>query len=352
MTAPRATWAVQAMVDEPLPLLLAFVAHYLDLGADAIWLHLDRPCLEAEAALAGEPRVHLVSCDAAWWERVTPGGRPPGHPARQLANIADLHGRLEQDWLLVVDADEFLVMEEDPGTVLARQPAEIDYVQVNVAELVRLPDQVPRSIFEGGFRKPDLMEGPEAGEIYGEALEQFLRRIVAAHGSGKSWTRKCVDAEIRLHRPYARPEGPEPRGIYLDAAIFAHCDALTPLHYMVKLLGKHLGNEAVRAGGRRPGARHPTRDAQIALAVASCTEPEPLALIDLLHRLTPDALEGLKRHGYYLDLAFAPDRAARRRFPGLALDFSPDAFDRALRLRHAETFSRMGLGPALSESTP
>ena len=70
----RPSWAVVATVDEPAPLIIAFVAHTLSLGPKALHLFLDRPNPEAEAALRGLPNLHLVVCDAGHWANLRDGG--------------------------------------------------------------------------------------------------------------------------------------------------------------------------------------------------------------------------------------------------------------------------------------
>jgi hypothetical protein len=342
----RATWTVQAMVNEPVPLLAAFVAHYLNLGADLVTLHLDRPDAAAVQAFGALPKVQLVQCDDAFWAGLSPKGRPPGHPARQIAIIRHVYAQLQHDWLLVCDADELVVPSRKIARLLAEEPERTDYLRIRVAEKVLPPDLTPATVFDGQFRlAPKGAESPAAA-IYGPELAVMLERVVSAHDTGKSFVRRGRDMLLGLHRPAAIQDATARRRLewdWLPDSYLAHFDALTPLHQLTKLLGKHLGNQTILDSGRAPGPRHASRDAQIALAVAACQTPDPAAAMQALHRLTPQSLAALQAHGLLVDLALNPAAVAQQIFPDLDLDFSPQAFDRWLRLKHAPTLAAMGI---------
>ena len=72
----KPAWAVVSTMDEPAPLVAAFAAHYLSIGASEVHIFLDQPDPEAEALLAGLPRVYLTVCDAAYWKVNKPRKRP------------------------------------------------------------------------------------------------------------------------------------------------------------------------------------------------------------------------------------------------------------------------------------
>ncbi len=346
----RASWMVQATVNEPLDLLVAFVAHYLELGADLVHLHLDRPHPEAEAVFSGHPKVRLTRCDPAYWASVSPQGRPMNHPVRQMINAKQAYMHLQCDWLLMCDADEYLLPNQDLGVILAAQPATLDFVRVKVAEKILPPDVTPKTIFEGAFRLPRPKGKSYAVEIYGPQVAVLLERVVAGHDIGKSIIRRGGDFALDLHVPLAAPSRPgdltpprSPVGDWLPDAYLAHYDALTPLHYLVKLLGKYVTKRKMVQAGRKPGRRHPARELQIELAVSACADPDPVSKTEILHRLTPKSMAGLRKYGLLVDLDLAPDQIARKHFPDVPMDFSPEAFDRALRIKHAVTLEEMGI---------
>lgn len=346
----RASWMVQATVNEPFALLASFVAHYLELGADLIHLHLDSPHPEAEAAFAGHPKVRLTLCDAAYWAKAAPRGRPLGHPARQMVNARQVYAEMEQDWLLLCDADEYLVLEGDMGIRLAAQPEHLDFLRLHVAEKVVPPGLHPATVFDGTFRLSQPKGENLAEKIYGPELAPMLERILAAHDVGKSVIRRGGDFTLNLHLPVAKAplpgqttKNPAPSGRWMADAYLAHYDALTPLHYLIKLLGKHVGNQAIKDAGRKPGPRHASREVQIALAIAACEAEDPVAVTKVLHQLTPVSLAALKEFGLLRDLPIHPDAVARKHFPDLTLDFSPEAFDQALKVKHAAVLAQLGI---------
>ncbi len=346
----RASWMVQATMNEPLDLLVAFVSHYLDMGADLIHIYLDQPHPEAEALLRGHPKVRLTRCDAAYWARVSPKGRPMGHPARQMANSKHEYAQIQHDWMLMCDADEYVVMKQDLGEYLAAVPARIDFVRVKVAEKVLPPGMIPQTIFEGTFRLPSTKGIALATEIYGAEVAPYLERVVAGHENCKSIVRRGGDFTMNIHNPMRRKPGPKdsvppptPVGQWLPDAYLAHFDALTPLHYLIKLLGKYVGKRNMERAGRTAGPRHPSRELQIELAVAACAGPDPVSKTDILHRLTPETMAVMKKHNLLVDLDLAPDQIAGKHFPGVPLDFTPEAFDRSLRIKHAVILDEMGI---------
>ncbi len=346
----RASWIVQATMNEPLDLLVAFVSHYLEMGADLIDLSLDQPHPDAEALFAGHPKIRMTQCDGTYWARVSPKGRPMGLPARQMMNSREVYKALQHDWMLMCDADEYVRMGQDLGTFLASVPEAVDYVRIRVAEKVLPPDMVPQTIFDGAFRLPRLKGIAYAAEIYGPVIAPMLERVVAGHGVGKSLVRRGRDFPLNVHGPMAHPPRPgdltpppEPVGAGVPEAYLAHYDSLTPLHYLLKLLGKFVQRRAMEKVGLKAGRRHPSRELQIALAAKACRDPNPIAKTEILHRLTQGSQTALQKAGLLVDLDLAPDQIARKHFPQLHLDFSPEAFDRALRIKHAATLEAMGI---------
>ncbi len=346
----RPTWMVQATVNEPMELLVSFVAHHLDLGADLVHLYLDHPHPQAVAAFKGHPKVQITQCDAPYWARVVPRGRPPGLPGRQQANYRHVYDTLQQDWILFCDADEYLAPSEEVAAILARQYARTDYLRIEVAEKVLPPDMQPATVFEGTYRTGQPKGADYALEIYGAALAPMLERVVAAHDVGKSIVRRGLHCTLRTHMPLqvqpgpGHPEaGPKLTWAWMPGTWLAHFDALTPMYYLVKLLARHLVNKAILDSGRRTGQRHPSREEQMAFAVAACAHQNPAGVTEALHRLTPQSMAALRRRGLLVDLALAPDQTAHKYFPDLALDYSPEAFDRALRIKHAATLAAIGV---------
>jgi hypothetical protein len=273
-----------------------------------------------------------------------------GHPARQMANARHAYQALQFDWLLMCDADEYVLPKQDLGSLLAAQPETIDFVRIRVAEKVLPSDLIPQTVFQGTFRLPKVKGKAFAAEIYGEEVAPLLERVVAGHDIGKSIVRRGGDFALNLHVVLPQPPRPgdtapprEPVGKWLPDVYLAHFDALTPFHYLVKLLGKYVAKRTMERAGKKPGPRHPSRELQIELAASACTDPNPVSKTEILHRLTPESTAALQKYHLLVDLDLAPDQIARKHFPDTALDFTPEAFDRALRIKHAATLDAMGI---------
>jgi hypothetical protein len=90
--------------------VLGFVAYHLERGAHRIYIYLDAPDDATFAALKSHSKVRVTQTDTAYWDKK--GGRPAKHQPRQTMNAADAYGkRIEVDWLVHIDHDEFLVWD-------------------------------------------------------------------------------------------------------------------------------------------------------------------------------------------------------------------------------------------------
>ncbi|MFN6977398.1 MAG: glycosyltransferase family 2 protein [Gemmobacter sp.] len=346
---PRATWMVHATVHEPTALVCAFVAHYLGLGADLIDLRLDRPAPEVERLLAPLDRVRVTVCTDAYWQATGRDARPALHTLRQRVNAAHAYRALEQDWMLFCDADEFLVPEGRFADRLAALPARVQFRRIRVVERVQR-DGVPQDgLFDGVFRGPLPDQGDVAERIYGRETARFLTRGLAGHVAGKSVMRRGTDLVPSLHFPVPPRLGPLDRALIvatppwrakLDGAVIAHFDGLTPLHFLLKLLHKHVS--ALDAPDAPPSKRTEARRAQIAAAAAGCRDPAALRQLQALLWLSPEAEAMLRAEGTLRSLPLDPAAAAQRLFPDAGLDYSAANFDAALRAQHAALIARTG----------
>lgn len=111
------TWGIVATIKAPLDEIKAFAAHHLEAGAHRLYLYLDAPDEIDIAALKAHPKIRPTLCDAAYWAKK--GKRPAKHQPRQTLNAADAYTkRVEVDWLIHIDVDEYLVAQ-DGSTVAA-----------------------------------------------------------------------------------------------------------------------------------------------------------------------------------------------------------------------------------------
>lgn len=333
----RPSWAVVATVDEPAPLIIAFVAHTLSLGPKALHLFLDRPNPEAEAALRGLPNLHLVVCDAGHWANLRDGKRPVLHVWRQRWNTEQVFKTTDADWLVSIDCDEFL--RGDLVRDLAAQPEAIDFLRIPVVERVLPPDLVQTWLFEGIFRRPTPHFAKFGSEIYGKDA-RYYKDGLTGHSVGKSALRVGRNLAISIHGPLQtlpdRTDYKVRKGKTAHIELL-HFDGITPLHFALKLLRRVA--EPPSSSALRHGA---PRIAQFQdLAKIAANTDQVMALVQRLKRLSPPQMRSLRAMGYVNDKPFDPQGAIAKL--GLTADLSCARFDQELRARDKDFIAQMGL---------
>ena len=110
-------WGIVSTIKAPVPAILAFAAHHLDLGAHRIFVYLDDDNRAAYDRLKAHPKLRPVLTDDSYWAGLGMKRRAK-HQSRQFENARHAYGRAgDLDWLAHIDVDEFLL----PGTSLAAQ---------------------------------------------------------------------------------------------------------------------------------------------------------------------------------------------------------------------------------------
>ncbi len=334
------SWSVVASVHEPTPLLCAMVAHYRNLGAERITLCLDDPADPARDRLAGVERVTLIPCDDAWWG----GPRPPHHGQRQRLNATRVYRDCRTDWLLHVDADEYLCPPPGAtvGEVLAEAGADWPVARIRPVERVRLRGAPDTGLFDGAFRVPGKLPEAERAALHGPHAPFFGPGGLLGHVAGKSFTRTGFDLDISVHGPLPNDIGFE--SVAQEAAWLAevavelplplaHYDGMTPLHWLLKLLRQGEYAPRRRMGLPRHGLRHVIpRDRQTTAVYRARQDPAALAaLTDALLFLAPEPAATLEAQGLLRTLPLDPAATALADFPDLADALTTSRFDATLR---------------------
>ena len=119
-TLPR--WGIVSTIKAPVPAILAFAAHHLDLGAHRIFVYLDDDNRAGFDILKSHPKIRPMLTDDAYW-RAMGMKRRAKHQSRQFENARHAYGRAgDLDWLAHIDVDEFLIPAQPVASQLAALP--------------------------------------------------------------------------------------------------------------------------------------------------------------------------------------------------------------------------------------
>lgn len=208
-------WGVVATVLEDIGTIKAFVAHYRSLGADEIHLYLDDPDDRAAAFLerfciAG---LHVTRCDTAHWSNA----RPPTQEGRQRANANRAYTECSVDWLIHLDADEFLHAPTGIAAALDGLGDDCKVARVPPAEAFAHTKADPVDRFR--LALPRTPKGSRIGlHAYGREYPLLVDGLLS-HAAGKSFVRTgIVDMALSIHGPIyreARAEATDLPGVLL-----------------------------------------------------------------------------------------------------------------------------------------
>lgn len=210
------TWGLSATIKAPLPDILRFAAHHLDIGAQRLFLYLDDPDQDGFDLLKTHPKIRPVLCDDAWWN----GKRPQKHQVRQTHNATHAYNRRSGvDWIIHMDVDEFLVSDRPVADILSDQPGDTPIARVRPMEQLA---------GDGTAFKAFIPNGPDRIRTVAALYPTYgihLKGGFLSHLAGKVFVRTGLDdVRVQIHNVFQNNEmlsGPEDtQGIEL-----AHCHA-------------------------------------------------------------------------------------------------------------------------------
>lgn len=325
-TGSGPTWAIVATVDEPAPLVAAFVAHHLNEGAQAVHLFLDKSDPDTIKALRGMKGCILTRCNREHWEAQNNGKHPYLHTRRQIINANLTYGTCEADWLIHIDADEFIRSGAAVTQALAEVPDDCDHLRLRVAERVMPAGQEQTGLFDGLFRLPLSRQDAVLAGIYGPAVN-YLGKGLTGHVGGKAAVRVGRGLRLGIHQPLPRLPSR-----LIEGTRLLHFDGLTEFHYLTKLLRR--AHEKPLPGKPR---HSPGRLAQMAATRENAGDPAFFpSLARDLKTLTVAQEAQLQTLGLIDRTPFTPNLG------GLELDLTASSFDAALRVKLAKFFDGIG----------
>ncbi|MEM7519880.1 MAG: glycosyltransferase family 2 protein [Pseudomonadota bacterium] len=325
-----ARWAVTCTCREPTQLVMAYVGHYVALGASEVRLYLDQPQPDLQALLDQVPQVITTLCDDAYWAASSAKARPKAIEYRQLINAFDAYHATQADWLGHFDADEFLHADVPVGDILAAQPQELEFAVIEPRERAFVEGVAQAQLFDGVFRQPIPHLWGKAAFLFGKA-GRFLRQGVLAYPHGKSFMRTGRPLVPGIHTP-RRPgthRRLKLRGHVAFRTRLLHFDGLTALHWSGKLL------RAAAAGGEKHFQTEKSRDVHRAKQIIRMRRrganlPNAFDMHQMLKVVPADQLERLRILSVIEDYAIDPARDVAALGLDYRLDLSRAGFDKAL----------------------
>ncbi len=231
-----ASFSVVSLMKEEASIIRRFVDYYQKLGAERIFILYDGGLDDLAAdgvtpAVLAAQGAELLSCDDAFWLREA--GKVPEHlEHRQRAAFAVGHARNPSDWLLVCDADEFVIDRMPVAGFLDRIPIGVDSVVIPPAEAVWGPgESIDVPFGSSWFRRPGLQGRFDKYIVYGP-MGVLFRRGLLGHALGKQFVRRGARFDL-IHQHFAYRDGKRisvpAAQIHPDLAVveLAHFDAIS-----------------------------------------------------------------------------------------------------------------------------
>lgn len=242
-------WGLVATIKADTNDILKFAAYHLDRGAHRLYIYLDAENPTAFAALKAHPKVRVIRCDDSYWK--ASGGRPKKHQVRQTYNATRAYGRrVEVDWLIHMDVDEFLWPDSSVGDILAAIPADIHCARTRPIESIS---------GDSGLFKEYIPSGPDRAEIVRQiypTFGEFIKGGFLSHVAGKLFVRTGKDnVTFKIHNMFWNDEM-NPGQIELPALALCHChsknwtDWLKTYHYRLEKGSYRAELSSSATGGR------------------------------------------------------------------------------------------------------
>lgn len=325
-----ASWGIVMTVREPAQLVLSNVGWHLGTGAQEIHVYLDRPDDPVGSQLADVPGVQVTHCTAAHWSSAAQSGvRPASINRRQGRNAMHAMAQCKTDWLIHIDADEFLWQGRPLGEEMAAV-RELDCeLHFPVHERFFFRNVPAGSMFDGAFRMTTKglnrrTDGRDNDAIIFGAHMPVLNNGVLAHSAGKCAVPTDSDYRLGLHWSY-RGKGRDRAQRYRSTTTrLLHFDGMTRLHWLAKLMRYR---DTPTGELKFP----PHRRAQIEIFQDIADDRDALAEFHRdLRELDDAARARLRAFGLLYDVPFNPAETIQRAI-GRSVDLRASSFDADLR---------------------
>ncbi|WP_298260573.1 glycosyltransferase family 2 protein [uncultured Litoreibacter sp.] len=336
---PAPTWGVVGTMDEPPELVAAYAAHHLWSGASAVHIYLDRDNPETRALLEPLKAVHVTVADANYWRSELDIKVPKTHQRRQTLNATLAYNRTNVDYLVHLDADEFIHQVEPLEHELARlqrmRPGH--YLSIPNVERVWLQGEADIGMFSQNFR----VSTKKAEGNYDHLTlddEGLTRFGLTGHSEGKACSPTGYNYVLGIHRPHHDTDRPWtfPGMKRSRSSVILHFDGMTRLHWVFKRLRKALF--------RNLQVGQPITEQMQAQIDAIEDGGGDLAAANALHdriKVLDVLAETLQQENLLMNIPFDVTRGLKALLPHENLDLSAATFDAWLRREKAEFFDQL-----------
>lgn len=181
----RPSWGIVSTIRAPLPDILRFAAHHIDLGVDRLYLFLDEPNRKAVRVLRRHPKIEIRVCTDDYWQR-RGIARPDKHQVRQSKNATFIYGQTDMDWLAHIDVDEFLWTSTPIPDLLRDVPPDIPAARVRPIEALAGGNDLYKAFVPTKPNRQELIE-----TIYPN-YGAFLPSGFLSHVQGKLFVRAGI----------------------------------------------------------------------------------------------------------------------------------------------------------------
>lgn len=313
-------WSVAATVKEPMVVLLPFVCHHLEMGADEIILYFDDPDDPSIGQIGAIDGVQAVICDAPYWAKRK--GRPNGQNGRQKSNLQDALARTTSHWVVHIDADEFLWSSSSVTEDILRLKMHHDWMAFLPAERV-WEGTYSQGTYDGVFRTPLPDDDPLIVQVYGQEAP-WLPSGLSGYRNYKPAIPHHTGFQPRIH--HLTDIGKTVPRPYTSAASsrVLHFEALTRDKWALKLLRYAASRRVLEVTGPRwRFIKHVVAQEDILGALYEA--------FDRAYVLRPEQVASLEERDALIRPELDLKAAVARRAPGIDMDWSRATLDARIK---------------------
>lgn len=243
----KSNWSVVATVKAPKEVIDIFINHYLNIGAEKIYLYLDDPNDRSiKDFYKDNIKIDIQVCDKEYWaidykfHNLKYAGRSDAVERRQEHNLVHAIQKCQTKWILCVDIDELIYSEREVSSILKEIPDNIFSLRIKPYEAIYLANApiTMKEVFATRYFKHrnTRIDWCFWNKIYPK--EYIHKNGLFGHITGKAFLRTDVPLKYpALHNPYSIDV--ELKSVFLINEIkLLHYEALTVDFFIEKTLNR------------------------------------------------------------------------------------------------------------------